>query len=346
MGKSSLQNLKKRNRTLLLQLLAGNPGISRMALAEKSQLSPATVSSLVAGMLEEGLLTETGEEESTGGRKRICLSLCADYAFIPVLEISRGRAVLDLFDLSLRPISSRTLLTGHIDGNTLFCRASGAVEESLSSRDLPDHVIGVGVVYLDDLTGRDFSVMCTTSLSSETIPLETALASQLRVPVCGESFGRPVPQPEKLAELFPEETRRTNYAFVHLGTGMWAAVFAGGKPVSVMGRDTFSLSPFLEAPGVRQKKELAERAGGDPASLASGAARAFFALRAFFPVQAFMLDGVLFRSERFMSQLGESWSALFPEGAAPKLCPVMQNVYRESRDVMAERVRRRVLLSC
>ena len=55
--KSSLQDIKKQNKLLLLHLLLHQPGISRIALAEKSKLSPATVSTLISDMLEEGVLS-------------------------------------------------------------------------------------------------------------------------------------------------------------------------------------------------------------------------------------------------------------------------------------------------
>lgn len=351
MKKASLKDLKKQNKALLLQLLAGNPGISRIGLAEKSSLSPATVSSLVAEMLESGLLTESGEEESTGGRKRVCLALNPGYAAIPVFEITRSGVWISVYDTCLRQVSAGKLVDGLPDGNTLFCRICEAAGGCGVPDKRPRRVMGLGIAYRDDLTEKDFSVMCSTSLSSETISLETALASELRIPVVSDCFGRPVPQPEKIAALFPRETVRGDYAFVHAGDGVWAVVFAGGKPLSAFGGDTFDLTPLWKQEEERARcPRLAYPSGETPPATETGAAsamiRVLFALHTFFPVKSIILDGACFRNGSFMGQLRGAWAVLFQARDTPKLCSVSGNVCCDSRDVMAAKVRRRAALYC
>lgn len=347
MKKASLKDLKRQNKALLLQILAGDPGISRIALAEKSSLSPATVSALVAEMLEAGLLTENGEEKSTGGRKRVCLVLNPGYAAIPVFEVTRSGVWVSVYDTCLGLVSDEKIVDGLPDGNTLFCRICEAADGYRISGGCPRRVVGLGIAYRDDLTENDFSVMCSTSLSSETIPLETALTSQLRIPVLSDCFGRPVPQPKKIAELFPRETAcgDGDYAFVHAEQGIWAVVFSGGTPLSSIGGETFDLTPLWE----REEERALPRRSGNPAAgngAPSAMARVLFALHTFFPVNSVILDGACFRSGSFLEQLRDVWAAFCPAKKSPKLClcPVSGDVCCDSRDVMAAKVRRRAVL--
>ncbi len=58
------------------------------------RLSPSTVSSLTSELIEKGWIVENGVATSTGGRKRIELSVNNSKGYIAILEIGWRRAVL------------------------------------------------------------------------------------------------------------------------------------------------------------------------------------------------------------------------------------------------------------
>ncbi|MDD2430812.1 MAG: ROK family transcriptional regulator [Firmicutes bacterium] len=83
----NLQLMKDWNLSLLANLIRRNPRISRAELTAITSLSPTTVSSLVAELIEDGLVRETGVGESTAGRKPILLE------FIPEGRIALGISI-------------------------------------------------------------------------------------------------------------------------------------------------------------------------------------------------------------------------------------------------------------
>ncbi|NIR52357.1 MarR family transcriptional regulator, partial [candidate division KSB1 bacterium] len=63
------------NRAAILNLIRENQPVSRIELSKLSNLNKSTVSSIVADLLDEKLISETMIGESTGGRKPILLNL-------------------------------------------------------------------------------------------------------------------------------------------------------------------------------------------------------------------------------------------------------------------------------
>ncbi|GAA3329785.1 hypothetical protein GCM10020331_079650 [Ectobacillus funiculus] len=62
------QLVKKKNKSIVLNLIMNNSPISRADIAQTSGLNKGTVSSLVAELLEEQLIYESGPGESSGGQ--------------------------------------------------------------------------------------------------------------------------------------------------------------------------------------------------------------------------------------------------------------------------------------
>ena len=109
MKKVSLKDMKRENRRLVLQEVLEHDNLSRIELAQQSELSPSTVSSLVSELLEEAVLIETGELASTGGRKRTGLTINPDYASIAVVDVKRSGAILRMFDMDTNRMTNRLI---------------------------------------------------------------------------------------------------------------------------------------------------------------------------------------------------------------------------------------------
>ncbi|MBS4217967.1 ROK family transcriptional regulator [Bacillus sp. FJAT-49711] len=67
------QLIKKENKTIVLQLIIQQAPISRADIAIKSGLNKGTVSTLVAELIDEQLILETGPGVSSGGRRPVML---------------------------------------------------------------------------------------------------------------------------------------------------------------------------------------------------------------------------------------------------------------------------------
>ena len=75
MKKGSFKNMKKQNQRNILFLIKKEDGISRAKIAEKLDISRATVTNIVKELLEMELVTEAKMGKSSGGRRPTLLKL-------------------------------------------------------------------------------------------------------------------------------------------------------------------------------------------------------------------------------------------------------------------------------
>ncbi|MFE4954254.1 ROK family protein [Streptomyces sp. NPDC056653] len=106
---ANLPTLRSHNAALVLDLLrvAGERGISRLELAERTGLTPQAVSKITARLRAEGLGTEAGHRASTGGKPRTVLRLVPDAGHAVGLHLDRDELTVVLVDLAGTVVASR-----------------------------------------------------------------------------------------------------------------------------------------------------------------------------------------------------------------------------------------------
>ncbi|MEV7677441.1 ROK family transcriptional regulator [Streptomyces sp. NPDC088341] len=102
--------MRSYNAALVLDLLraAGDGGISRLELAERTGLTPQAVSKITARLRTEGMATEAGRRASTGGKPRTVLRLVPTAAYAVGLHLDRDELTAVLMDLSGALVAVRT----------------------------------------------------------------------------------------------------------------------------------------------------------------------------------------------------------------------------------------------
>ena len=108
---ANLLMLRGHNAALVLDLLraAGEGGISRLELAERTRLTPQAVSKITARLRTEGMAAEAGRRASTGGKPRTVLRLVPSAAHAVGLHLDRDELTAVLMDLSGTPVAVRTV---------------------------------------------------------------------------------------------------------------------------------------------------------------------------------------------------------------------------------------------
>ncbi|MFF2572469.1 ROK family protein [Streptomyces sp. NPDC058084] len=101
-GGANLPALRSHNAALVLDLLrtAGEGGISRLELAERTGLTPQAVSKITARLRVEGLAAEAGRRASTGGKPATVLRLVPAAAHAIGLHLDRDELTAVLLDLA------------------------------------------------------------------------------------------------------------------------------------------------------------------------------------------------------------------------------------------------------
>ena len=179
MQKRGLRDVKRRNRHVIIQSVLDSGLLSRVEIAQKTGLAPSTVSTLVAELLEQGLLTDGGSQV-TAGRSRTELMLNPTYGCFAVVEVGRSGVGVSLFDMALELLEHSTLSASYLSGNELL---DAIIKAASPFRTESRPLAGIGLLFQEDMRESDFRVMYSTGFASASITLKEALISEFRIPV-------------------------------------------------------------------------------------------------------------------------------------------------------------------
>lgn len=142
------------SRAAVLDLIRAAGTISRVGLINASGLTGGTISTVVRGLIDDGLVVETGHAESTGGKRRVMLALnhFARYAVGVHLDAARITYVLtDLGGSVVARIARAGAGTDEpADVVARMAREVGALIESVGVE--RDRILGLGLVSPGPLT--------------------------------------------------------------------------------------------------------------------------------------------------------------------------------------------------
>ena len=86
-GRSTVRDLRRDNRSMLLSSLYFGQSCSRHDLCGTTGLSPASVSNVVRELIDEGIVAEAGSADSDGGRPRVLLQINADHGYVIGVDV-------------------------------------------------------------------------------------------------------------------------------------------------------------------------------------------------------------------------------------------------------------------
>ncbi|MGW4978164.1 ROK family transcriptional regulator [Streptomyces mirabilis] len=182
---ANLLALRSHNAALVLDLLrtAGEGGISRLELAERTGLTPQAVSKITARLRADGLVAEAGRRASTGGKPRTVLRLVPEAGHAVGLHLDRDEVTVVLCDLTGAVVAERRVpLDLGAGAEAVVESAAGEVEALLAAAGVS--VLGVGVALPGPLDhARGVLHRVTGFPEWDGFPLRDALAGRLGVPV-------------------------------------------------------------------------------------------------------------------------------------------------------------------
>lgn len=225
MKKTSLRDVKRRNRQVILETIQECGNLSRIEIAQKTELAASTVSTLTSELLEEGVLVEAGAV-ITAGRSRTALTLNPAYGSIAVIEIGRREICATCFDIALSPKRRQILSRRYISSNDLLNLIHTYIQ---SLKDLPP-VVGIGLLFQEDMRESDFHVMYSTGISSANITLQDALRSHYRIPVEAQ-YSLSYTVSNALSQEIDQDVR--NSAHISIGSRIVTNVTLNGKRVPI-----------------------------------------------------------------------------------------------------------------
>ncbi|WP_237728335.1 ROK family transcriptional regulator [Cellulomonas sp. APG4] len=173
------------NREVVLEEIRARAPISRVELSGIVGLTPAAITSIARRLIAEGLVTESGHSESTGGKRRVLLEINAASRYALGAQLTADSATIVVEGLG-GAVVGRSRFRHGVDGPAASTtRVAQAAAELLSSLGLrPESIVGFGVAVPGGLdASRD------VVLDSRVLPewagfrLRNALEDAARVPV-------------------------------------------------------------------------------------------------------------------------------------------------------------------
>ncbi|MFF7866001.1 ROK family transcriptional regulator [Streptomyces qaidamensis] len=225
-GGVNLLALRSHNAALVLDLLrsAGDEGISRLELAERTGLTPQAVSKITARLREDGLAAEAGRRASTGGKPRTVLRLVPEAGHAVGVHLDRDELRVVLVDLRGAVVGERRAA---LDLGAGAEAVLGAVRTTVAGV-LPagpgGALLGTGVALPGPLDhSRGVLHRVTGFPEWDGFPLREALAGRLGMPVV-------VDKDTNAAALgLAAGGEGGSFAYLHLGTGLGAGLVIGGS---------------------------------------------------------------------------------------------------------------------
>ncbi len=133
---------------VVLDLIRAQGPISRVALADATGLTQATMSTVVRQLLSEGLVVETGRGESTGGKPPVMLDVNPNSRFAVGVQLGRESITYVVINLSGAIVGrTRTPGIGTTEPNEMVTRLAAEIGRTLTGLGIETgSVLGVGVV--------------------------------------------------------------------------------------------------------------------------------------------------------------------------------------------------------
>jgi predicted NBD/HSP70 family sugar kinase len=230
----SLESLRSRNRLRVLETVQQRGAISRVDITRTTGLSRTTVSSLVAELLTEGVLSERAAEpaapSSGGGRPATLLALSPDGGGVLGVHLGHEGVRVVLADLSGDVLGERQreIDVDHLPADSLAYVADAALELVAGSGHDLGRVIGMGVAVSAPVQLVSHALRTPSMLRDWTdIDIAAQLRERVGVPV---HVGNDANLGAMAEWTFGVGRGADDLIYVMLSDGVGAGLILGGRP--------------------------------------------------------------------------------------------------------------------
>lgn len=225
---SNMVSVKEVNKSKILQTLFLHAPISRIDIANITSLTPPTITSNIASLIELGLVEEiydnSQKTEAAIGRKPILLDLIPDSFFAVGVDWGPNGIICCLTDLRGNVITKKENKIENWEEENTVAETSALIESIMTETKTPkEKILGVGVGipgFVETETGfvrysptHNWKNISIGKSLEESTGLSVAIENNVRVMSIGEM-------------LFSSKAERTggNYLYVYIGQGIACAI--------------------------------------------------------------------------------------------------------------------------
>lgn len=218
--------MRSYNRALVLRLIRMHQPISRVELAQRTNLTKPTVSNIVSELITDLLVTERELGVSNGGRKPILLELVATEQYVIGIDATSHRFIGVIADLSGNTIQEVETI-GQFDTNEDMIDAiSQLCQELITATNGVGTIHGIGISVHGMVNPETGVILFAPRFHLHDVELKTHLEERFPYPVFIENDVRALASFEL---LFGEGVGVDQFFYLYAGEGIGGAYVLGGK---------------------------------------------------------------------------------------------------------------------
>lgn len=233
------QDMKNKNKRIILEFIKKNNISSRKEIREKTGMSLGTVSKLVDELIREKMIKEdlviekqeffekTKLRPAGSGRRIIPLRINPDYEFSVGCEINEEKIISILIDGCRNKRNFLVVEKDRIEGKNLEEKIENCIRTLLKKFSFPERIKGIGFCLPGSVNYRDGIVVHSPRLNNlSNYPLKQIMEEKFGLPVIVENRARA----QGFAEyMFGRGRNFKNIIYIHIGRGIGSAIIIKGE---------------------------------------------------------------------------------------------------------------------
>ncbi|PUU89384.1 MULTISPECIES: ROK family transcriptional regulator [Halanaerobium] len=217
MEKGSFKNMKKQNQKNILTLIKNEEGISRAQIADKLDVSRATVTNIVRELIKLKLVRESKMGKSRGGRRPMLLKLNSEGAYVIGIEWGIEAVKAVLLDFEAEIIAEDQIKTGEYTLDEYKNHTFSLIQKYKDQLKVSNKIIGIGLGIhglVDPEAGKS---IFTPHFDWGEVDIKSILAEKYDYPIFIDNDVRMM----AAGEIWQD---REDFIFINTGSGIGAAL--------------------------------------------------------------------------------------------------------------------------
>ena len=217
MEKGSFKNMKKQNQKNILTLIKNEEGISRAQIADKLDISRATVTNIVRELIKLKLVRESKMGKSRGGRRPMLLKLNSEGAYVIGIEWGIEAVKAVLLDFEAEIIAEDQIKTGEYTLDEYKNHTFSLIQKYKDQLKVSNKIIGIGLGIhglVDPEAGKS---IFTPHFDWGEVDIKSILAEKYDYPIFIDNDVRMM----AAGEIWQD---REDFIFINTGSGIGAAL--------------------------------------------------------------------------------------------------------------------------
>ncbi|UCC53431.1 MAG: ROK family transcriptional regulator [Anaerolineaceae bacterium] len=224
MKKATRQHTRAHNKQLVLRTIFQQEATSRADIARSTHLTRTTVSHIVAELITEGLIEESGRGPSEGGKPPVLLEIVPDSRNLIGIDLANSAFHGGVFDLRGNLIQRIDLPVHDRNGPQALALVSQLSDSLLDACNGP--VLGIGIGTPGLVNARDGIVRRAVNLDWRDLPMRSLLEARYDLPVYVSNDSHAAALGEY---AFGQKREIANLIVIKVGRGTSAGIVLNGR---------------------------------------------------------------------------------------------------------------------